>query len=92
MHVYDQLIFWVACSVKMEDLVGLKGERTLGGIGFERQIVSMGHQACGALELWNYPLFFRNLVPQNMDGTERPDLVDMAALESTYYFFPSPID
>lgn len=66
----------------MEELVGIRGEAALGEIGFERQIVSMGHQACGALELWNYPLFLRDLVPQNVDGTERPDHVDMPVLES----------
>ncbi|XP_072987622.1 alpha-dioxygenase PIOX [Typha latifolia] len=68
-------------DINLEGLVGIKGEARLSQIGFERQIVSMGHQACGGLELWNYPLFFRNLVPQNVDGTERPDLVDMPALE-----------
>ncbi|WOL13035.1 hypothetical protein Cni_G21804 [Canna indica] len=41
----------------------------------------MGHQACGALELWNYPLFLRDLIPQNVDGTERSDNVDMPVLE-----------
>uniref|UniRef100_K4BBL7 Uncharacterized protein n=1 Tax=Solanum lycopersicum TaxID=4081 RepID=K4BBL7_SOLLC len=35
-------------------------------------MVSMGHQACGALELWNYPIWMRNLVAQD---------VDLAALE-----------
>ncbi|KAG1347653.1 Alpha-dioxygenase 1 [Cocos nucifera] len=68
-------------DIKMEDLVGIRGESTLTKIGFERQLVSMGHQACGALELWNYPWFFRNLIPQNVDGTERPDPIDMPALE-----------
>uniref|UniRef100_A0A6I9S3U3 Alpha-dioxygenase 1 n=1 Tax=Elaeis guineensis var. tenera TaxID=51953 RepID=A0A6I9S3U3_ELAGV len=68
-------------DIKMEDLVGIRGESTLTKIGFERQLVSMGHQACGALELWNYPWFFRNLIPQNVDGSERPDNVDMPALE-----------
>lgn len=70
-------------SVGMEELVGIRGESKLGEIGFERQLVSMGHQACGALELWNYPLFLRDLIAQNVDGTERPDHVDMPALEST---------
>lgn len=65
----------------MEELVGLKGEKVLTELGFERQLVSMGHQACGALELWNYPSFFRDLVPQNLDGTERANHVDLPALE-----------
>nr|XP_010936734.2 alpha-dioxygenase 1 [Elaeis guineensis] len=68
-------------DIKMEDLVGIRGESTLSKVGFERLLVSMGHQACGALELWNYPWFFRNLVPQNVDGTKRPDHMDMPALE-----------
>lgn len=55
----------------MENLVGHKGEKALSAIGFEKRIVSMGHQACGALELWNYPLWLRDLIPQNTDGTDR---------------------
>jgi len=51
-------------------------------IGFERALVSMGHQTSRALTLRNYPSFLRDLVPQNIDGTERFDHVDMAALES----------
>lgn len=71
----------------MEELIGIKGEESLASIGFERQLVSMGHQASGALELWNYPLFFRDLVAQNVDGTPRPDHVDLAALEGTNLFY-----
>jgi len=66
----------------MNDLIGLQGEKTLMEIGVKKQLVSMGHQACGALELWNYPSWLRNLVPHNEDGTERSDHVDLAALES----------
>ncbi|ESR59682.1 hypothetical protein CICLE_v10014579mg [Citrus x clementina] len=68
-------------KVPMENLVGHKGEKALSAIGFEKRIVSMGHQACGALELWNYPLWLRDLIPQNTDGTDRPDHVDLPALE-----------
>nr|GMD51925.1 alpha-dioxygenase 1 [Ipomoea batatas] len=68
-------------EVDMVDLIGQKGEQKLSEIGFARQMVSMGHQACGALELWNYPLWMRNLVPQNPDGTDRPDPIDLIALE-----------
>ncbi|XP_043687192.1 alpha-dioxygenase 1-like [Telopea speciosissima] len=67
--------------VPITDLVGIKGEKTLSEIGFERQMVSMGHQACGALELFNYPIWLRDLIPQNPDGTDRPDHVDLPALE-----------
>ncbi|OMP00268.1 hypothetical protein CCACVL1_03413 [Corchorus capsularis] len=65
----------------MEDLIGHKGEKTLSEIGFTGQIVSMGHQACGALELWNYPSWLRDLIIQDIDGKERPDHVDLAALD-----------
>lgn len=70
----------------MKNLIGLQGEKTLSEIGLARQLVSMGHQACGALELWNYPEWLRDLVPQEIDGTDRPDHVDLAALESMLKF------
>lgn len=38
----------------------------------------------GALELWNYPLWLRDLVTQNVDGTDRPDHVDLPALEGNF--------
>ncbi|XP_055960983.1 alpha-dioxygenase PIOX-like [Mercurialis annua] len=68
-------------QVPMEKLIGLEGEKTVAKIGFAAQMVSMGHQACGALELWNYPVWFRNIIPHNLDGTERSDHIDLAALE-----------
>lgn len=68
----------------MQNLIGLQGEKTLSEIGFTKQMVSMGHQACGSLELWNYPLFLRDLIPHDPEGRERPDHVDLAALEGTY--------
>ncbi|XP_010254466.1 PREDICTED: alpha-dioxygenase 1-like [Nelumbo nucifera] len=71
----------VLLRIPMTNLIGHKGEEALSRIGFIRQMVSMGHQACGALELWNYPLWLRDLIPQDKDGKERPDHVDMPALE-----------
>ncbi|XP_042504900.1 alpha-dioxygenase 1-like isoform X2 [Macadamia integrifolia] len=68
-------------EVPMKNLIGIMGEKTLSEIGFERQMVSMGHQACGALKLFNYPMWLRDLIPQNPDGTDRPDHVDLPALE-----------
>ena len=68
-------------SIDIGELVGLKGEEQLSKIGFEKQILSMGYQACGALELWNYPSFLRDFIPHNLDGTNRSDRVDLAALE-----------
>uniref|UniRef100_A0A0E0J9Z6 Alpha-dioxygenase 1 n=1 Tax=Oryza nivara TaxID=4536 RepID=A0A0E0J9Z6_ORYNI len=68
-------------DIDIGEMTGLKGEEQLSKIGFEKQALSMGYQACGALELWNYPSFFRNLIPQNLDGTNRSDRIDLAALE-----------
>ncbi|KAG5527309.1 hypothetical protein RHGRI_028265 [Rhododendron griersonianum] len=68
-------------KVPLSNLIGRKGEKALGGIGFTRQMVSMGHQACGALELWNYPVWLRNVIPQDVHGMDRPDPVDLPALE-----------
>ncbi|KAK1292916.1 Alpha-dioxygenase 1 [Acorus calamus] len=68
-------------EVPMINLIGLKGEKTLTDIGFTGQLVSMGHQASGALEICNYPQWLRDIIAQNPDGTERPDHVDMPALE-----------
>uniref|UniRef100_A0A3Q7FW38 Alpha-dioxygenase 2 n=1 Tax=Solanum lycopersicum TaxID=4081 RepID=A0A3Q7FW38_SOLLC len=68
-------------EIPMGDLIGGKGEENLSRIGFTKQMVSMGHQACGALELWNYPIWMRDLIAQDVDGTDRPHHVDLAALE-----------
>ena len=69
----------------MQNLIGQEGEKALSEIGFTRLFVSMGHQACGNLELWNYPLWMRDLIAQDPDGKDRPDHVDLMALESTFY-------
>ncbi|KAF9618538.1 hypothetical protein IFM89_002233, partial [Coptis chinensis] len=68
-------------EVHMVDVVGLRGEKTLFNIGFTKQMVSMGHQASGALKLFNYPMFLKDLIAQNTDGKDRPDHVDLTALE-----------
>ncbi|GLJ28195.1 hypothetical protein SUGI_0553790 [Cryptomeria japonica] len=68
-------------EVDLRKLVGINGERTLSEIGNEKMIVSMGHQASGALTLWNYPMFMRDLIVQDPNGHDRPDHVDLAALE-----------
>ncbi|RZC69863.1 hypothetical protein C5167_033004 [Papaver somniferum] len=65
----------------MSDLIGLKGEKALSKIGFKNQMVSMGHQACGSLELWNYPTWMLDLTTQDENGLERPDHVALPALE-----------
>ena len=67
----------------MPNLVGSHARDGLEYIGNEDMIVSMGHQACGALTLWNYPKWLRDLVPQDVTGRDRPDKVDLPSLEST---------
>jgi alpha-dioxygenase len=69
--------------VPLANLIGIKGEKVLAEIGFTKQLVSMGHQASGALELWNYPTWLRDLIPQDVDGHDRPDHVDLPALEGS---------
>ncbi|GJU07263.1 heme peroxidase [Tanacetum coccineum] len=67
--------------VNMKDLIGKEGEKRLSKIGMDKMLVSMGYQACGAVTLWNYPSWMRDLVAHDIDGDERPDRVDMASLE-----------
>ncbi|KAF7819952.1 alpha-dioxygenase 2 [Senna tora] len=68
-------------KVPIRELLGKEGERQLSKIGMEQMLVSMGHQSCGAVELWNYPTWIRNLIAHDIDGEDRPDPVDMAAME-----------
>ncbi|KAK9070605.1 hypothetical protein SSX86_011007 [Deinandra increscens subsp. villosa] len=65
----------------MIDMIGKEGEKMLSKIGMEKMLVSMGHQPCGAVTLWNYPLWMRNLVAHDIDGEDRENPVDMASLE-----------
>eukprot|EP00243_Klebsormidium_subtile_P008513 TRINITY_DN405_c0_g2_i1.p1 TRINITY_DN405_c0_g2~~TRINITY_DN405_c0_g2_i1.p1 ORF type:complete len:550 (-),score=193.94 TRINITY_DN405_c0_g2_i1:531-2180(-) len=67
--------------VSMEDLHGIKGERTLLAEGPLVMLTSLGFQSCGLLCLNNYPNFLRDVAPENVDGTPRADRVDLAALE-----------
>ncbi|CAK7349626.1 unnamed protein product [Dovyalis caffra] len=68
-------------EVPMREMAGKEGERRLSEVGMEQMLISMGHQACGAVTLWNYPSWMRNLVAHDINGEDRPDLVDMAAME-----------
>ncbi|KAG9160522.1 hypothetical protein Leryth_019477 [Lithospermum erythrorhizon] len=68
-------------KIDMANLVGEKAAKALNQIGIPNLMVSMGHQACGALELFNYPMWLREVVQQEVDGKDRPDPVDLAALE-----------
>ena len=65
----------------MANMIGHKGEETSKKMGFTALLVSMGHQSSGALELWNYPQWLRDLIPHDMDGKDRADHIDLAALE-----------
>jgi alpha-dioxygenase len=66
------LVLSMHFRVPMENLIGIKGEKALLANGFTKQLVSMGHQACGAFELWNYPTFVRDLVVQDINIHDRP--------------------
>lgn len=66
----------------MKEMAGKEGERRLSKIGIEQMMVSLGHQSCGALTLWNYPSWMRDLIVHDINGEDRSNPVDMAALES----------
>ncbi|CAN4088782.1 unnamed protein product [Withania somnifera] len=68
-------------STESEDKSLLIQEETCQKSVWSEMMISMGHRSCGAVTLWNYPSWMRNLVPHDTDGDDRPDLVDMAALE-----------
>ncbi|KAH7528612.1 hypothetical protein FEM48_Zijuj05G0090400 [Ziziphus jujuba var. spinosa] len=68
-------------EVPMSQMIGKEGEKRLSKIGMEQMLVSMGHQPTGALTLWNYPSWMRSLIAHDINGEERPDPIDMAALE-----------
>ncbi|KAJ1394222.1 heme peroxidase [Sesbania bispinosa] len=68
-------------KVPMREMLGKEGERRLSNIGMEQMLVSMGHQSCGAITLWNYPTWLRNLIAHDINGEDRPDPVDMATME-----------
>ncbi|KAF5730323.1 alpha-dioxygenase 2 [Tripterygium wilfordii] len=68
-------------EVPMKEMIGKKGSQNLSKIGLEQIMVSMGHQSSGAISIWNYPSWMRDLVPQDANGEDRPDLVDMPSLE-----------
>ncbi|KAL0002841.1 hypothetical protein SO802_016622 [Lithocarpus litseifolius] len=73
--------FFLLTLLPMRELVGIEGERKLSTIGIEQMLVSLGHLACGALTLWNYPSWIRNLVAHDINEEDRLDPVDMASLE-----------
>lgn len=66
----------------MPALLGYKGNDKALSLGLKTLLTSLGHQSAGALALFNYPKWMRKVTPQNRDGTDRPDPVDLASLES----------
>ncbi|KAK6933375.1 hem peroxidase, animal-type [Dillenia turbinata] len=68
-------------EIPMEEMIGVEGERRLSRIGVEQMLVSLGHQSSGAVTLWNYPLWMRKLDTADVNGEDKPDIIDMAALE-----------
>ena len=68
--------------VPMREMIGKEGKKRLSKIGMEQMLVSMGHQSSGACTLWNYPSWMRSLVAHDINGEDRPDPIDMPALES----------
>ncbi|KAI4319223.1 hypothetical protein MLD38_032850 [Melastoma candidum] len=67
--------------IPMEELLGKEGNKKLSKVGMDQMLVSLGHQPSGALVLWNYPRWMLKLVPQDVDGQDRRDAVDLAALD-----------
>ena len=64
-------------------LLGARGEALAATrLGLKTMLTSFGHQSAGALTLFNYPMWMRNVIPQNPDGTDRDTPIDMASLES----------
>lgn len=73
---------WGIGRIEVPELLGNKGNTKALELGLKTLLTSLGHQSAGALTLFNYPTWMRNVTAQNEDGTDRPDTVDMASLES----------
>ena len=64
-------------------LLGARGEALAATrLGLKTMLTSLGHQSAGALTLFNYPMWMRDVIPQNPDGTDRDTPIDLASLES----------
>jgi alpha-dioxygenase len=63
-------------------LLGARGEALAATrLGLKTMLTSLGHQSAGALTLFNYPMWMRDVIPQNPDGTDRDTPIDLASLE-----------
>lgn len=68
-------------EIPMPELLGYNGNEKALQLGLKTLLTSLGHQSAGALTLFNYPTWMRHLTPQNEDGTDRVEPVDMASLD-----------
>ncbi|KAI0559766.1 Peroxidase superfamily protein isoform 1 [Gracilaria domingensis] len=68
--------------VPLSDLIGLPGDEKLNKEGEpEKYWDAVLRYPCGNLELFNYPKDLRQLPPTDEYGRQKPDLVDLAALD-----------
>lgn len=70
----------------MPELIGSHGNEKALKLGLKTLLTSLGFQSAGALTLFNYPTWMRHVTPQNEDGTDRAERVDMASLDSNIRF------
>ncbi|KAI5084392.1 hypothetical protein GOP47_0000561 [Adiantum capillus-veneris] len=68
-------------EIPIANLIHAEGEKLFAKVGFDALLVSMGHQSSGALTLWNYPTWMRELIPQDVDTKDRENPVDLPSLE-----------
>jgi len=69
-------------EIPLPELLGYKGNEKALQLGLKTLLTSLGYQSAGALTLFNYPTWMRHVTPQNEDGTDRVEPVDMASLDS----------
>ncbi|BBN06505.1 fatty acid alpha-dioxygenase [Marchantia polymorpha subsp. ruderalis] len=68
-------------EVPLGEMIGTAGIKKARGYGIKTLLMSMGNQPSGALTLFNYPTWMRDLEVTDASGVRRTDHVDMAALE-----------
>lgn len=69
----------------MLELIGAPGLQKAKLLGMKTALTSLGLQPSGALNLFNYPTWMRNLPVTNDDGTYRKEHVDLPAIESKHH-------
>ncbi|KAL3693413.1 hypothetical protein R1sor_007064 [Riccia sorocarpa] len=68
-------------EVPVKDYIGIDGIKRSRKHGIKTLLTSLGHQASGALTLFNYPNWMRDIPVTDALGKTRPEPVDMQALE-----------